>query len=153
MDAWPVIWSGALMGTGAGLAMGSINFTAISSTTVELRTDAAALYGLFRSIGTAFVITLTSALLAHNLQVNHAEIGGAMQIGSFPGHLPQLLGGKETTKMVATVADLEVNRQALMIAYLDNFWLMKWSMLLLMPAILLLRPMRTPRGEPMMVSE
>lgn len=153
MDAGPVILSGILMGAGAGFAMGSINYIAIASTTIELRTDAAAIYGLARSIGVALVITITSALLAHNLQVNHAELGSAMQVGEVSGLLPHMLGGAATVQGIASIADAEVNRQALMIAYLDNFWLMKWAVLALMPMILLLRPARAPTREPMMVGE
>lgn len=153
MDGGPVIWSGILMGAGAGLAMGSINYIAIASTTIELRTDAAAIYGLARSIGVALVITLTSALLAHNLQVNHAELGSAMQVGEISALLPHMLGGAATVQGMASMADAEINRQALMIAYLDNFWLMKWAVLALMPMILLLGPARAPTREPMMVGE
>jgi DHA2 family multidrug resistance protein len=153
MDDHLVIWSGVLMGIGSGLAMGSVNFMAISSTTVELRTDAAALYGLFRSIGQAIMIAIATALLAHNIQLNHAELGSALHPGNLPAILPRTLGGLAADERVAGMADVEINRQAMMIAYIDDFWMMKWALLALMPAILLLRPLRVPKGEPMMVTE
>jgi MFS transporter, DHA2 family, multidrug resistance protein len=153
MDADLVIWSGVVMGIGSGLAMGSVNFMAISSTTVELRTDAAALYGLFRSIGQALIIAIATALLAHDLQVGHAELGSAIQIGNLPFNLARMLGGAHSSEMVAGITDIEINRQAMMIAYINDFWLMMWALIVLMPFVLLMRPARAPRAEPMMVVE
>jgi len=153
MDRDLVIWSGVVMGIGSGLAMGSVNFMAISSTTVELRTDAAALYGLFRSIGQAVVIAIATALLAHNLQVGHAELGSALRIGNGAFVPSQLMVGAPSGEVVARIADVEINRQALMIAYLNDFWLMKWALIILMPFALLMRSSRAPGGAPLVVSE
>ena len=44
--------------------------------------------------------------------------------------------------------DAEVNRQAAMIAYLNDYWLMKWGALLAMPFILMLRPRGRVTAEP-----
>ena len=154
MDADLVIWSGIVMGIGSGLAMGSVNFMAISSTTVELRTDAAAIYGLFRSIGQALIIAVATALLARNLQIGHAELGSALQLGNAPFNLSRMLGGAHSSAMVASITDIEINRQAMMIAYIDDFWLMKWALILLMPCVFLMRPLRSPKAAaPVMVGE
>lgn len=37
------------------------------------------------------------------------------------------------------MVNLEINRQALMIAYVDDFWLMKWAAIITLPLILLMR--------------
>ena len=47
------------------------------------------------------------------------------------------------------MADAEINRQALMIAYIDDFWLMMIVSLLAIPLLLLLKKGRRPQaGEP-----
>jgi len=52
------------------------------------------------------------------------------------------------------MADAEVNRQALMIAYIDDFYLMMIISLLAIPLLLLLKKGRRPQpGEPAMAME
>jgi len=153
MDDSLVIWSGVWMGIGSGLAMGSVNFTAISSTTVELRTDAAALYGLFRSMGQSIMIAISTAMFARNLQVGHAELGSALQIERAPFLLSQRLGELQGMGRAVNMADLEINRQAMMIAYVNDFWFFKWVLLAVIPSVFLLRPARVPTAQPLAVSE
>ena len=43
-----------------------------------LRTDGASLFSLFRNIGAAIGVSVTSSMLAHNTQVLHAEIGASV---------------------------------------------------------------------------
>ena len=99
------------------------------------------------------LLSIATALLAHNLQVGHAELGSALHVDRSPFLLTQMLGGLAITAKIASVADAEINRQALMIAYVDDFWLMKWAMLALLPSVFLLRPLRVPKGEVMVASE
>jgi len=41
------------------------------------------------------------------------------------------------------MVDAEVNRQAMMIAYANDFWIMMWSALIALPVVLLLTPSAT----------
>jgi len=83
------------------------------------------------------------ALVARNLQVSHSEIGAHLTESTMPVLDPRFIdqighaGG-----MVAAMVDAEINRQAMMIAYIDDFWLMMWSALIAVPVVLLLRPAR-----------
>jgi DHA2 family multidrug resistance protein len=70
--------------------------------------------------------------------------------------LSTLLGHAETGARVAAMADAEVTRQAMMIAYVNDFWLMMWALILMLPVVLILSPVRVPRGvaaEPITLSE
>ena len=61
-----------------------------------------------------------------------------------------------TTSTVAAMANAEVTRQAMMIAYVNDFWLMMWALILMLPVVLILSPVRVPRGvaaEPITLSE
>jgi DHA2 family multidrug resistance protein len=49
--------------------------------------------------------------------------------------------------------DAEINRQALMIAYLDDFWLMMWVTVLVCPLVLLMRPVRRAAETPNLAME
>jgi DHA2 family multidrug resistance protein len=50
--------------------------------------------------------------------------------------------------MVAAMVDAEVNRQALMIAYLNDFRLMMWVAVLVLPLVILFRPGRSAGDLP-----
>ena len=43
-------------------------------------------------------------------------------------------------QVALSMLDLEANRQAAMVAYIDDFWAMMWVTALSVPLVLLLRP-------------
>jgi DHA2 family multidrug resistance protein len=150
MDERTIIISGLLQGLGAGLAMTIINFGAIAGAPTELRAEAAAVYSLFRSTGGALLISVTSALLARNIQVNHAELSSVITSGSAAAVVPGMLGGAYLSERVAAFANAEVNRQAMMIAYIDDFWILKWLLVCMIPLAFFIEPLRgahMKRGE------
>jgi len=151
MDMSPLVWSGFAQGIGVGIAVATSNMMSMANLPVHLRTEGAALYMLARSIGTSILISITSALLAYNLQVNHEEVGSSLQLGMMR-QLTKSLAGEGAAPMVARLIDAEVNRQALMIAYLDVFWLMTWMTVAVMPILLFLKRVR-PSREPVMMAE
>ena len=148
-----IIWSGILQGFGLGLSMIVINFVAIASTPSSLRTEGAAVYTLIRNVATSVMIAICSVLLARNIQLNHLEIGSALSSSSLPFWLSQFAASAGGAQRVAAMADIEVNRQALMIAYLDDFYMMMWATLATSPLVLLIKPMGRPDGEAIAVME
>ena len=52
-----------------------LQVVAFATLPAPLRTDGTALLSLFRNVGSAIGISITSAMLAHNTQVLHSEIG------------------------------------------------------------------------------
>jgi DHA2 family multidrug resistance protein len=139
-----IIISGVLQGIGMGLVMLPLNVVAFSTLPANLRTEGSAVFALARNIGGSVAISLMGALLAHNTQVNHAELGANLTAARFPfvqsGIIEQIgVRGEMITRLI----DLEVNRQAVMIAYLDDFWIMKWMMLICLPLVLFMG-----RGKP-----
>jgi DHA2 family multidrug resistance protein len=153
MDSRLIIWSGVLLGTGSGLSFATVNFVAVSSLPPWLRTDGAACYSLVRNLGTSLMITTMTALLARNTQINHAEIGSALHASSAPFLITQMLGGSFAADRLAEVANAEVTRQAVMVAYLDDFWLMMWLAIAVMPILFVLRPVRPEKGQRIEISE
>jgi DHA2 family multidrug resistance protein len=146
MDSWPIITSGVIQGLGIGFAVMPLNLVTFTTLAPRLRTDGAALYSLVRNIGGSIGISLMTALLARNLQTNHSELAGALdptlQQSLRMGVLEQL--GASAQAAFAMV-DAEINRQASMIAYIDDYWLMMWSVVLTMPLIMVMRrPGRRP---------
>ena len=106
-----------------------------------------------RSLGASAGIAWMTVLLARNLQTAHADLGANVTAatGSIVDFSTidrfQALG--DTTM---TLLDAEVNRQAAMIAYVDDFWLMMWITLAAAPLALLMRKNKGPAG-PVALSE
>lgn len=150
MDSHLVIWTGIIQGFGTGFVVLPLNLLAFATLAPYLRTEGAALYSLSRNIGSSIAIAALSALLARNLQVSHADLSNHVTSSAIPFLTPSLmerLGAQGTD--VLRIIDAEVNRQALMIAYIDDYWLMGWAVLLVLPFVVLMRrAQQGPNDEP-----
>jgi DHA2 family multidrug resistance protein len=151
MDMQPVLISGLVQGLGMGLVFIPLNSMAFGTLAPQYRTDAASLLNLFRSLGASVGISVFATLLGVNLQINHADLGSnitASSINIIDAGTADRFGsyGEAALHMI----DLEINRQAFMIAYIDDFWAMMWVTALAIPLILLLRPMAKGKKPPMM---
>ena len=142
MDRRPVIVSGIVQGFGLGLTMMPTNLLAFTTLAPQLRTDAASLYSLLRNIGGSIAIAATNALVASNTQTSHADLGARINMPS----LTAIETGLAQFGMPAAVAlglvDGEVNRQSVMIAYLDDYWLMMWATIVAAPLVMMMRRQR-----------
>jgi DHA2 family multidrug resistance protein len=153
VDEMHVIISGLLQGLGMGLVFIPLQVSAFATLDPKLRTDGSSLLNLFRSLGASAGISWMTALLGRNIQAGHEELGSHITAAS--GNLIdvstidrfQALGD---TAMV--LVDAEVNRQAAMIAYVDDYWLMMWITLAAAPLAFLMRKNTRPAG-PVALSE
>jgi DHA2 family multidrug resistance protein len=149
-----VIIAGLIQGLGLGFVIMPLNLLAFSTIPAHLHTNGAAVWNLSRNIGGSIAISMFTALLAHNLQVSHSDLAGQFTVNRFPyfeAGLTERLG-VESTEMIRMV-DVEVNRQALMISYIDDFWLMAVIALSMLPLTLLLRPPKKSEPVEMMMME
>src|SRR6185436_10769524 len=104
---------------------------------------AAALFNLSRSVGGSIGISIMTVMLARNLQLSHSDLAAHITPYSLPPIPPAITeGAPPVTQTVLAMMDAEINRQALMIAYIDDFRLMMILSLLAIPLLLLLRKAR-----------
>jgi DHA2 family multidrug resistance protein len=93
-------------------------------------------------------------IAAHSVQVAHSELGEHVSMQTLPMLYPQLVEqAGRAGGMVAAMVDAEVNRQALMIAYLNDFRVMMWVAIIVLPLVFLVRPMRAHGETPPAVME
>src|SRR5688500_3526255 len=139
-DQWHFLWTGLLQGLGIGLVFIPLNATAFATLPPHLRTDGSSLLNLTRSVGSSIGISVVMTLLARNLQRNHEELAGYVtpQV-SASLDLSTLDRFQQYGAAGLSVIDAEVNRQAAMIAYLNDFYLMMWLSLAAVPLVLLMR--------------
>ena len=145
MDAWPVIVSGFIQGLGMGLVFMPLNSLAFATLSHNYRTDGASLLNLMRSIGQSAGISMVTVLLARNIQTSHSDLASHVTSQTIPaldlGSLDRFGGLSDS---VFGYADAMINQQAAMIAYIDDFYLMAWISIGVLPLVLLLRK---PKGK------
>lgn len=145
-----IILTGIIQGLGTGFLILPLNLLAFATLAPYLRTEGAALYSLSRNIGSSVAISVLSALLARNIQVSHSDLSAHVTASSLPFLTPSVIEklGNEGAALLQMI-DAEINRQALMIAYIDDYWLMGWAVVVLMPFVLLMRRVHSnPNAEP-----
>jgi MFS transporter, DHA2 family, multidrug resistance protein len=131
---------GIVQGIGTGMSFFPSNVMAFSTLSPRFRTEATSIFYLARSLGGSFGISAVTTLLARNIQTSHADIAAHVTANSVPAiDLSGLDRFGELGSAAMRMVDMEVNRQAAMIAYLDDFKVMMIAILCAVPLILLLK--------------
>jgi DHA2 family multidrug resistance protein len=146
MDWHPFILSGVIQGFGLGFIFVPLNLVSFATLPSKFRTEGAGLVNLLRSIGSSVGIAVLAALLARNSQVSHADLAQHITAFSLPidPNTAQIIGSAGDG--ILGMVDGEVSRQAVMIAYLDDFKVMMISTFMAIPLLFL---MRKPTGSPL----
>jgi DHA2 family multidrug resistance protein len=149
MDQRPIIVSGIIQGFALGFIFVPLNTLAFGTLDPKFRTTAASLFNLARNIGGSVGISVVTVMLARNVQISQSDLAAHITQYSIPPISPAITqGAPPITDTVLMMADAEINRQALMIAYIDDFWLMMIVSLVAIPLLLLLKKGRKPQpGE------
>ena len=149
VDQWHILTTGFLQGFGVGLVFIPLNTSAFATLSPALRTEGSSLLNLSRSLGASIGISISTAFLSRNLQSSHSDLAGHVTASMTTlvdfSTIDRLQGlGTAALSMI----DAEINRQAAMIAYIDNFYLMMWLTLAALPLVLLIRGTRvTPSAD------
>ena len=148
MDWHLIVYTGLLQGFGMGFVFIPLNSIAFSTLPMQMRTDGSSLLYLFRSLGGSFGISVMTTMLARNMQTSHEDLASHVTASSMSVVDPSTadrLGsiGEAAMQMV----NLEINRQAAMIAYLDDFKLMMIMLIIVSPLVFLLKPGKAASGQ------
>lgn len=144
----PIVYTGIVQGIALGFLFVPLTTVAFSTLAPRYRNEGTAMLSLIRNMGSSVGISIVSTVLLRQAQTSHAELGNSLEAfrnAIQPSVLPQ--GWDWSTSAGAAALNGEVTRQAMMIAYLDDFRLMMYLSLLAMPLLLLLRaPPKRPRA-------
>ena len=143
VTAFTLSWVTGIQGFGLGFVFIPLQVLAFATLPTQFRTDGAALFSLVRNVGSAIGVSVASFMLAQNSQIVHAQL--AEGLTGFNRVLQN--GGAYLFWNTATYAGRaalngEVSRQALAVAYTNDFMLMFWVSL---PTALLVLLMRRPK--------
>jgi DHA2 family multidrug resistance protein len=137
----PVFWTGLMQGLGAGSIIGPLGLLTFASLSAEHRTEAASMWNLIRSLGSSIGIATALAILVRTAGISHGVLAEAISPYNDMLRQQALPGGTELTDPSALLElEGEVARQALMIGYVDVFYLCAITSILALPLIPLLRP-------------
>src|SRR6185312_11525360 len=135
MDQQLVIVSGFIQGFGVMLTFIPLNVHLFASLPIALRTEAMGLFSLVRSLAGSIGISIGTTMLARNIQVAHSDIAAHATI--FNRLLTSFWNLHSQLGLAAL--DAQINRQAAMVAYIDDFKLFLIAMVAAAPLLLLLK--------------
>ncbi|HEX5484754.1 MAG TPA: EmrB/QacA family drug resistance transporter, partial [Limnobacter sp.] len=122
-----------------------------------MRAQGTALYSLVRNIGSSIGISIVQTLLVRNTQVAHSSLAEHISRTNPALQSPSLI---EQLHLHTQAGFMQLNqivtRQAAMIAYVDDFWLMMVLTLMAMPLLVLMKqpthpPSKTESAEAMVM--
>ncbi len=145
MSWQPFVYTGIVQGIGMGFVFIPINGIAFSTLPGNLRTDGSSLMYLMRNLGGSVGISLLTTVLSMNIQSSHEDLAANVTAYSMSSVDPSSADRLGTIGAAAlTTLNAEVNRQAAMIAYLDDFQMLMIFVLICFPLVFLLKPPKAP---------
>ncbi len=150
---WEIAWPGFLRGMGSGFIFIPLTTLALGSVPRERMGAASGLFNMVRTIGGGIGIALLIAFLSQGAQTHQAYLVG--HVHNYNQELwrrsavagaslvPGLADGTIGKPFLALVYG-EVQRQALMMAFVDNFRIIAFLFFLLSPVVFLMRRPQIP---------
>ena len=135
MGMEPIILSGLVQGFGLGCTFVPLNTIALSTLPRHIMTQGTAIRSLMRNLGGSIGISVLVANLAQNTQIVHSRLVEHLRPDNPLAQFPFLAPPFSLTQPSGLAAlNAEVTRQAAMVAYLDDFRLMMFVILLVAAA-------------------
>lgn len=143
---WDIIWTGILQGFGLGLFYVPLLAASFATLPTHLRTEGTGFFQLMRNVGSSISITVFAMLLVRNTTVSRA--GLVENVSPYNQAFRQPLFGDVwslTNPKGLAMLDNEITRQAAMVAYANDFYLIVLCSLAVIPLIFIMRP--TPAAK------
>ncbi|MCW8408686.1 DHA2 family efflux MFS transporter permease subunit [Legionella sp. PATHC035] len=136
-----IICSGVIQGLGLGFIFVPLSTLTFASLPPQYRNDGTSLFSLLRNIGSSIGISIVMTKLAQNTQANHSAFAHFITPFNISLNHASELGvfNLQSTQGLA-ILDATVTKQAVLLAYLQDFRFMMWLVLCAFPLLFLLRP-------------
>ena len=133
-DYWALAWPRMIQGVGIGFIFVPLNTVALATISRERMGNATALLNVVRNLGGAIGVALLTTLLARRSQVHQTTLGGhvdiwdaetAERLRAWAAHFAAQGADSFTAERRAvSVLYREVTRQAQLLAFADDFWVL-----------------------------
>lgn len=145
ISQWTIVSVGFVQGAGLGFLFVPLTTVTFSTLPAELRGAGTGLYNLSRNVGSSVGISIVSALLVENTQINHADIASYVTATNRAFDNPTIMNNWNPLTAAGRAAlDSIITTQAQVIAYIDDFKFMMILAIAAMPLVLLLRRAAKP---------
>ena len=136
MTGSQIVLASSLQGVGQGILFVPLATLGFSTVSRSLRPDASALTNLTRNLGGSIGVAAIQALTVTNIQTIHASLATHITATTpmIAAALTEILPAQGLVAINA-----EITRQATMLAYVDDFWLMTILSMMCLALALLLR--------------
>ena len=139
INTYWIVFPLILQGLGLGLVFVPLSTIAFSTLPPHFAAEAAGMYSVLRTIGSAIGISIVATIMTDHSQTSWNQLGGFINPNNPALHeylQPNFsLDAPQTAYMLAH----ELGRQSTMIGMLDAYTLVTWSFLGMLPMVLLLR--------------
>jgi DHA2 family multidrug resistance protein len=142
-----IIDVGIIQGIGLGFLFVPLSVVTLSTLSPERRTEGTALYALTRNIGSSVGISVVSSLLTQNTQVNHANIARYVTPANRAFENPIVAQLWNPVAAAGRAAlDAVITRQAQIIAYVDDYKLLMFATLAVVPLLMVFKKVASGGG-------
>jgi DHA2 family multidrug resistance protein len=136
-----IVWPGVIQGIGVGFVFVPLSAATFATLSPEMRAQGTAIFSLIRNIGSSIGISLVQTMLIRNSVVAHAALVEHVTYANPAWQNPALASAYDVSRPSGAAAlNGMITQQATMIAYIDDFRLMLYLTLLVIPLLLLIRP-------------
>ncbi|HVN91529.1 MAG TPA: DHA2 family efflux MFS transporter permease subunit [Candidatus Binataceae bacterium] len=151
IDFWNIALPGLLRGIGSGLIFIPLTTLSLSAVPKEQMGNASGLFNMVRTVGGSVGIAILVAMLSINSQVHQNYLAGHVDPFrlSAMAHMNGIAAlGASTTQQGSTpfvgMIYGEVQRQASVLSFLDDFRMLSWIFFIIAPAVLFIRRPKSP---------
>jgi len=138
-----IIWPGVIQGFGLGLVFVPLSAATFATLSPAMRAPGTALFSLMRNIGSSIGISMVQTILVRNTITTHAKLVERITYANPAWNNPAVASAYDLTQPTRAAAlDAMINQQAAMIAYINDFRLMLYLTIAVMPLLLFIRPPR-----------
>jgi DHA2 family multidrug resistance protein len=147
VGAWPIVWTGFVQGAGAGIILVPIQAIAFPGLPPHLRTEAAAVFNLVRSVGSSMGVSIALTLLTRETIASHARLVEHLNPYNENLKFEAVARGWDLSSAAGLARiEQEIARQAAMLGYASDFQLLAFGALAGFLLLLLVRKARKTGG-------
>jgi len=147
MNSHVIITSGIIQGLGIGFTFVPLSAVAFATLAPDLRNDGTPIFSLLRNIGSSVGISIVQAMLTSGTARAHAELASDIAPGNLAFQsLPAMVNPANQAGL--GIINSLVDRQAAMMAYLDDFRFMLALTVVSLPLLLLIRKAKAAPKKP-----
>ncbi len=140
MSPFWLIWPMALQGFGLGMIFVPLSTMAYSTLSIQMRTEAAGLFSLLRTIGSSIGISIAITIATRRTQLFWNQLGGFINpYNTVVNHYLNPLNLHPEQPIGAAVLGNMLIEQAQMLSYVNVFAFIMWCFVLMIPLALLLK--------------